>query len=392
MQELSIVFLHGFWRSSSTYFWNKFKYLNKTIAFYEPFHEILDSNLEDFPSNSSKDWESNHPNVSNYWEEYKRLGIKPSELFTQTNGSFVTVDYYLFTKEKKSYLKNLIDLSIQNNYKRIVFGCVRSVAMAKDIRGFITKHYPKTNQLHIFFERSPLNQFESFVGNDFYHNNKYFLAVNTLPVIFKFPKLAKSIDFDLNLDFKDTVSQNLNKVYKFSELMISPYLSFCKAFLINKYISLAIADESFDKVITLEDLMIPKNLIDFQKYLSEKLKEEIDLKDFKISKPYSFFNREYLKIIAEDVRALLSEQGLINEIQSKSFSLNEDASLEINNSERTIHSSINLYLTTLKERFKKILEEEKLEVLRKNKKISLNKKIIKKLIDIFRKMFIKNKN
>ena len=97
---------------------NKFKYLNDTIAFYEPFHEILDINLEDFPSNSSKDWESNHPNVSNYWEEYKRLGIKPSELFTQNNGSFVTHDYYSLTKEK-ILLKKLIDLSIQKNYKKL---------------------------------------------------------------------------------------------------------------------------------------------------------------------------------------------------------------------------------------------------------------------------------
>ncbi len=100
MQELSIVFLHGFWRSSSTYFWNKFKYLNDTVAFYEPFHEILDINLEDFPSNSSKDCESNHPNVSNYWKEYKRLVNKPSDFFNLNNESFVIDDYYSLTKEK----------------------------------------------------------------------------------------------------------------------------------------------------------------------------------------------------------------------------------------------------------------------------------------------------
>ena len=46
--------------------------------------------------------------------------------------------------------------------------------------------YPNVNQSHVFFDRSPLNQFESFVSNSFYHKNKYFLSINVLPLISHF--------------------------------------------------------------------------------------------------------------------------------------------------------------------------------------------------------------
>ena len=167
--NISIIFLHGFWRSSSTYFWNKFRNLYNTIAFYEPFHEILNSNLKVFPSNSSKDWESNHPLIENYWSEYKILCNYPNALFTQYNGSFVKQDYYLLTKEKEAYLKKIIDLCIEKNYQKIVFGCVRTVSNSNAIKRFIKINYPNINQFHIFFDRSPLSQFESYVNNHFYH-------------------------------------------------------------------------------------------------------------------------------------------------------------------------------------------------------------------------------
>ena len=107
MSDIKIIFLHGFWRSSSTYFKNKFRFLDKIIAFYEPFHEILESNLKEIPSYSSINWQSNHPYVQDYWKEYKILGIDPSELFTQINGKFVTEDYYYLTKEKEEYIKKI---------------------------------------------------------------------------------------------------------------------------------------------------------------------------------------------------------------------------------------------------------------------------------------------
>ena len=74
MGEIKIIFLHGFWRSSSTYFWNKFRFLDKTIAFYEPFHETLDKTLKEIPYQSSTNWKSNHPEVEDYWKEYKIFG------------------------------------------------------------------------------------------------------------------------------------------------------------------------------------------------------------------------------------------------------------------------------------------------------------------------------
>ena len=137
MSDVKIIFLHGFWRSSSTYFWNKFRSFDKTISFYEPFHENLDRDLKEFTYQSSRNWQSNHPYVEDYWSEYRSLGLNPSELFTQNNGAFVKGDYYYLTDEKKSYIKKLIDISIQRKYENIIFGCVRSVAIVKPLKQFI---------------------------------------------------------------------------------------------------------------------------------------------------------------------------------------------------------------------------------------------------------------
>ena len=78
--------------------------------------------------------------MDDYWREYKSSEINPSELFTQINGAFITIDYYYLTKEKKSYVKKLIDFSIQKKYENIIFGCMRSVAIIKSLKEFINKN------------------------------------------------------------------------------------------------------------------------------------------------------------------------------------------------------------------------------------------------------------
>ena len=387
MSDIKIIFLHGFWRSSSTYFWNKFRCLDKTIAFYEPFHEILDSTLKEIPSYSSINWQSNHPYVEDYWKEYKILGIDPSELFTQKNGNFVTEDYYYLTKEKEDYIKKLIDLLINKKYEKIIFGCVRSVAIIKSLKEFINKKYPLINQFHIFFDRSPLNQFESFVNNNLYHKNKYFLSINVLPILFTFPKLAKSIDFDLDIDNTISFEQTFDKVSEYSELLLTPYLSLYKAFLMNKYISLALAQKAFDHKFKLESLSEKENLNLAEKYFSKILNEKIDFSDFKTPKCYFFFKKKIIRILSEEVRDILLNSGKINYLQNKCFSEDEDIDLGGNQEEKNIELPNEIYLANVKERLK-IIEKEKQNKTNIKQSVNFKKKVIDKFINLSIKKII----
>lgn len=388
MSEIKIIFLHGFWRSSSTYFWNKFRSYDKTIAFYEPFHETLDKSLQEIPYQSSTNWKSNHPEVEDYWREYKILGLKLSQLFTQHNGAFVKKDYYYLTKEKEVYIKKLIDISINKKYENIIFGCVRSVAIVKQLKEFINKNYSNIKQYHIYFDRSPLSQFESFVSNDFYHKNKYFLSINVLPILFSFPKLAKLIDFDLDLKNTISLQENLEKVYRYSEQLVTPYLSFYKGFLMNKYISLSFAEKGFDQEFKLENFSKKENLNFAEKYFSKIFNVKIDFSDFKTPKSYYLFNKKIIKYLSDEVRDILLRNGIITRLQYQYLSSKEDIDLIENKYENINNYPNELYLKTVKKRFdlieKKISNKSKNQTVRKGFKGFLNKNFnlsIKKLLD-----------
>ena len=387
MSDVKIIFLHGFWRSSSTYFWNKFRSLDKTISFYEPFHENLDKDLKELTHQSSTNWKSNHPYIEDYWSEYRSLGLNPSKLFTQNNGDFVKKNYYYLTDEKKSYIKKLIDISIHKEYENIIFGCVRSVAIVKPLKEFIEKNYPNLNQSHIFFDRSPLTQFESFVSNSFYHKNKYFLSINVLPLVFSFSNLAKLIDFDLTLDNKNSIQQNLQKVSQYSELLITPYLSFYKAFLMNKYISLSLAEKGFDQEFKLENLSKKENLNFAEKYFSKILNKKIDFSDFETPKSYFLFKKKIIKNLSEEVRDILLRNGKITQVQNQYLSSVEDIDLIENQYENNKFFPNEFYLKTVKKRFN-LIEQEILNQSKKEPVESGIKKILNKILNLSMKKLL----
>jgi hypothetical protein len=73
-RELMPVFLHGMWRTGSTYFWHKFRKLENTRAFLEPLHECLlnltEQQLRDvLPLEITASMR--HPSIDQYYfEEY----------------------------------------------------------------------------------------------------------------------------------------------------------------------------------------------------------------------------------------------------------------------------------------------------------------------------------
>jgi hypothetical protein len=69
------VFLHGGWRCGSTYVWSKFRQLQQTVCYYEPFHEILATcSSRKVRRDGPNSWNSRHPALSRpYRHEYLPL-------------------------------------------------------------------------------------------------------------------------------------------------------------------------------------------------------------------------------------------------------------------------------------------------------------------------------
>ena len=68
------IFIHSSWRTSSTWFWSKFRQLPTTLAFYEPFnHFVWDITRDDALALANSEWDSGHPEIDPYFLEYLPL-------------------------------------------------------------------------------------------------------------------------------------------------------------------------------------------------------------------------------------------------------------------------------------------------------------------------------
>src|ERR1700761_5819808 len=68
------IFIHSSYRTSSTWFWNKFRQDKRTLAFYEVFHEaIKDISVQWITQITGASWNSNHPSMAPYFLEYLPL-------------------------------------------------------------------------------------------------------------------------------------------------------------------------------------------------------------------------------------------------------------------------------------------------------------------------------
>jgi hypothetical protein len=73
-RSLTPIFIHSSWRTSSTWFWSKFRQLPATLAFYEPVHQFLNSITEaQALTVDYKMWGSRHSPTEPYFLEYVPL-------------------------------------------------------------------------------------------------------------------------------------------------------------------------------------------------------------------------------------------------------------------------------------------------------------------------------
>ncbi len=69
------IWIHAPWRAGSTYVWNKFRSCPKHLAFYEPFHETLETLTHaDAEATTETSWPSGHPPLdAPYYREFEPL-------------------------------------------------------------------------------------------------------------------------------------------------------------------------------------------------------------------------------------------------------------------------------------------------------------------------------
>ncbi len=157
------IFFHSFWRSSSTYIFNKYRHENfGNQWFYEPFCEALSWADRDFLlSHSDKNWNSKHDFMNEvYFKEY--LPFLLGKIGIQNYSSKFSYENYFpvgeIEADEKLYLEMLNSSSIEQN-KTPVYGFVRSLCRAGQIRkefsGIHITHYKNPKEILLSFYKRP---------------------------------------------------------------------------------------------------------------------------------------------------------------------------------------------------------------------------------------------
>ncbi|MFT9121171.1 MAG: hypothetical protein ABF461_03970, partial [Zymomonas mobilis subsp. pomaceae] len=173
LNTLDPIFVHSGFRTSSTWFWKKFRSFTDIIPYYEPFHEII-SNINDYHPDSSytNTWRSHHPSSAPYFMEYSVIpALKANpKLFNPS----ISLQTFIpsrglegeLTSEEKAYIQCLIDNAHQYS-KQPGFMFTRSLGRALAIK----KSFGGKS---IFLHRNLFHQWASYSGQNIRGNN-YFI-------------------------------------------------------------------------------------------------------------------------------------------------------------------------------------------------------------------------
>lgn len=150
------IFLHCGWRCGSTYVWSKFRKLEDTVAFYEPFHESNASyTLESVHATTAQAWNSRHPSLAQpYAAEY--LPLLDAAGVQGYREEFAIANYFPGKGQRfaeADYLRDLQTHALREG-KIAVFGFSRSLARAGLIKTNFGGH-------HIVLMRDPIQQWLS---------------------------------------------------------------------------------------------------------------------------------------------------------------------------------------------------------------------------------------
>lgn len=172
MLREQVIFLHSSFRSSSTWFWERFRADENVYAFYEPLHERLSTMTKaEALSESAASYIPGHPEGQPYFLEFEKLisqrgGVdrySPEFAFDR----FVPEDGLNGSLSAKeiAYFQGLIDYA-HSCGKMPVFGCTRSL-------GRVGSFKAQFGGVHILVHRPLLDQWLSY--RSIYETDPYFI-------------------------------------------------------------------------------------------------------------------------------------------------------------------------------------------------------------------------
>lgn len=166
------IFIHSAWRAGSTYFWNKFRSSQAYLAYYEPFHESLETlTASSIGAATSASWPSRHPVLeAPYYREYGEL-VETCGGVKNFQWTFPYLNYFrneepLF--DQQTYLNGLSQHAKERGL-RPVFGFCRSTGRAP----WFSRYMPG---VHITLTRDALGMWRSALDRKQAYDDVYFLA------------------------------------------------------------------------------------------------------------------------------------------------------------------------------------------------------------------------
>ncbi|WP_298138245.1 hypothetical protein [Acidiferrobacter sp.] len=166
------IWIHAPWRAGSTYVWNKFRSHPRYLAFYEPFHEILETlTPATIETTTATSWPSGHPRLAApYYREYESLLVQGGGV----RGFAHTFPYtYYFANDEplsrqQAYLNGLV-AHARALGRRPVFGFCRSTGRA----AWFARYMPGT---HIALTRDGLGLWRSAFSRSRALGDMYFIT------------------------------------------------------------------------------------------------------------------------------------------------------------------------------------------------------------------------
>ncbi|MEL7059578.1 MAG: sulfotransferase [Acidobacteriota bacterium] len=164
------VFLHGFWRSGSTWLWSKFRHRPEVLALYEPFNEGL-AHPHVIVDVEAESWSSNHPELAApYFDEYRTIPRDASRPWTYRES--LALDLYFDDDAhgpSEAWIARLLEAA-EVREQRAALGFCRSLARLPALR----RAFPEAH--HLWLLRDPLQTFAS-MWHQHRRGNAYFLAM-----------------------------------------------------------------------------------------------------------------------------------------------------------------------------------------------------------------------
>jgi hypothetical protein len=164
-RERCPVFIHGGFRTSSTWLWSRFRRNSRFWCYYEIFNSAIKFiNSSNFESFSTKAWNSRHPKSEPYYIEYLPLLHDKScltffpiekqrgEYFTPVGGISAELDH-----NSQDYVAHLINAAQTIYEKQPVLSCTGMLAKVAGLKnGF--------GGVHILLVRNLFSQWNSYSG------------------------------------------------------------------------------------------------------------------------------------------------------------------------------------------------------------------------------------